>query len=256
MLYTTVTRSGKTVHVDTHFTADTAAATLKSWVESILQDPDPSEPLINFCEREKFILDLLNRYLTTSRLSESQEFWLIKKAHEITSQETNNATAANNAIFVGSSVNEMLKRRRQRTTARPTIVFDHTESNDTSRCTVKFALASERSKYAHKVIVTSDGDYDSNQFFGYIDDEGFFYPTKYATAVVQDTVRDFAADPAGYADAYGKLTGRCCFCRRKLTRSESVTAGYGPICAQNYDLPWGDEKTDDQVRAERAEVTR
>lgn len=36
----------------------------------------------------------------------------------------------------------------------------------------------------------------------------------------------------------GKKSGHCCFCGLTLTNPESVARGYGPICAENYGLPW------------------
>jgi hypothetical protein len=48
--------------------------------------------------------------------------------------------------------------------------------------------------------------------------------------------------PQEAAKNYGRLTGRCCFCQLPLTRSESIAAGYGPVCAGNYGLQWGVEK--------------
>lgn len=32
----------------------------------------------------------------------------------------------------------------------------------------------------------------------------------------------------------------CVFCARKLTNEASITVGYGPDCAANYGLPWGE----------------
>jgi len=41
------------------------------------------------------------------------------------------------------------------------------------------------------------------------------------------------------AREHGKTTGNCCFCGIELTDPRSLAAGYGPICAGNYNLPWG-----------------
>lgn len=49
----------------------------------------------------------------------------------------------------------------------------------------------------------------------------------------------FAADPAGIAASYGKLTGSCSFCARHLTDDRSLAVGYGKICAEHFSLPWG-----------------
>lgn len=38
----------------------------------------------------------------------------------------------------------------------------------------------------------------------------------------------------------GQRYGNCCFCGQELTNQSSRHHGYGPICAGNYGLPWGD----------------
>jgi hypothetical protein len=50
-----------------------------------------------------------------------------------------------------------------------------------------------------------------------------------------------AADPASVARVQGALTGCCSFCGKELTTRESVGAGYGPVCAEKWNLPWGAE---------------
>ena len=39
----------------------------------------------------------------------------------------------------------------------------------------------------------------------------------------------------------GKKQNHCCFCGRELNNSISVSHGYGPICAENFGLPWEEE---------------
>jgi hypothetical protein len=48
---------------------------------------------------------------------------------------------------------------------------------------------------------------------------------------IQDQLRAILADPRAAQIAYGKLTGVCGVCGRKLEDEESVAAGIGPICA-------------------------
>ena len=38
----------------------------------------------------------------------------------------------------------------------------------------------------------------------------------------------------------GRTVGTCCFCLAGLSTPESVAAGYGPVCAERFGLPWGD----------------
>lgn len=42
------------------------------------------------------------------------------------------------------------------------------------------------------------------------------------------------------AAAFGKLTGTCVYCALKLTDERSLSVGYGPTCAANNGLPWGE----------------
>lgn len=58
-------------------------------------------------------------------------------------------------------------------------------------------------------------------------------------APILDALRAFVADPAEAAREYGKKTGLCCFCGLLLNDERSLLMGYGPICAGNYQLPWG-----------------
>jgi hypothetical protein len=41
--------------------------------------------------------------------------------------------------------------------------------------------------------------------------------------------------------ATGRQTNNCCFCSTGLTNHISVAVGYGPICADNWGLPWDEE---------------
>lgn len=54
-------------------------------------------------------------------------------------------------------------------------------------------------------------------------------------------ITTFDANPPKFAKLHGDATGCCMFCSRKLTDSRSVASGYGPICAETYALPWGNE---------------
>lgn len=57
---------------------------------------------------------------------------------------------------------------------------------------------------------------------------------------VLEVLRIFNKDPIAYATDYGRKTGHCCFCGHILETAESISVGYGPICAEHYGLPWGE----------------
>lgn len=54
-----------------------------------------------------------------------------------------------------------------------------------------------------------------------------------------DALSKLAMDPIGTVAMYGRLSGKCCFCKKQLTDAPSVDAGYGPVCAKRWGLAWG-----------------
>ena len=104
--------------------------------------------------------------------------------------------------------------------------------------TLKVAKAGPRSKH-HGSITVAAPEFGAG-WFGVIKD-GAFHPARGATPEVVQLVKDFAADPAKVAAEHGHASGNCCFCRRELTTTESLAAGFGPVCAENFGLPWGNK---------------
>lgn len=80
-------------------------------------------------------------------------------------------------------------------------------------------------------------------YLGKIDREGVFTGANYGAsdhaARAQAALIEFNKAPVEQAKAYGFETGNCCFCGLALTDERSVTAGYGPICAEHWGLDWG-----------------
>lgn len=104
---------------------------------------------------------------------------------------------------------------------------------------VQFKLAGPHSKHAGQVIVTDGGPFGMSQWYGTITKLGVWNRSGKVTPEVEAVVQAFAADPVGYAAAYGKKSGRCCFCGKTLETPESLAVGYGPVCAEHHHLPWG-----------------
>jgi hypothetical protein len=92
-----------------------------------------------------------------------------------------------------------------------------------------------------KLVITDGGPFGANRFWGKVDLDGSWTPTRNCPAHVIRFIEDLDADPAGVAKLSGQLTGSCCFCSRELETKESVGAGYGPVCAEKFGLPWGAE---------------
>jgi hypothetical protein len=91
-------------------------------------------------------------------------------------------------------------------------------------------------------VTTDEKAFDQRTYFGRINLLGVFEPrhgqAECATAIGA-ALRAFAAAPAEQSRTYGQRFGRCCYCGLELTDGRSITAGYGPICADHYGLPWG-----------------
>lgn len=77
-------------------------------------------------------------------------------------------------------------------------------------------------------------------------------------AEVRELLLAIDAHPVEFSRLAGWLTSSCCYCGRELSTAESRGAGYGPVCAERYGLPWGAETAakapsmDDLVRTLRA----
>jgi len=99
--------------------------------------------------------------------------------------------------------------------------------------------AGDKSKYKGQLNVTDGASFGSNIYYGRIDQQGVFHESRDTTPEVRDLLERFSKDPAGVAAACGKLIGSCCFCGRPLEDQRSTEVGYGPVCAENYGLPWG-----------------
>lgn len=109
--------------------------------------------------------------------------------------------------------------------------------NESDLCIYK---ATDRSKYSGQLQLTG-GSFGS-AYYGRITQEGelFTYPEgKGIEKELTDLLDRLGSNPAEVASEYGKLTGTCSFCHRKLSDERSKEVGYGATCASNYELPWG-----------------
>lgn len=120
----------------------------------------------------------------------------------------------------------------------PSVVFE------TEAGRVKLYRQTARSRDEGGISLNDGGPKGSDIWFGSIDSKtGAFRPRRECPAWVRQLVVDFAANPAGFAAAYGLDTERCCFCATAITTDESKSVGYGPSCAKRYGLPWGKKAT-------------
>lgn len=102
-----------------------------------------------------------------------------------------------------------------------------------------FSLAPAHSHNAGCVYVKGEKDaYGDRPYLGKITPEGKFFAGRGVEDDVKQRIAEVGSDVVGSAKAHGAQHGNCCFCSRDLTTDESVSNGYGPICADRYGLPW------------------
>lgn len=93
-----------------------------------------------------------------------------------------------------------------------------------------------------------------------IDSRGIFRVSQFTDAKLVPKIREellaFEVDPHKAAGVEGHATGSCCFCGRHLDTKESVAAGYGPVCANKYGLPWGEDGTTNRDNVFNAVMTQ
>jgi hypothetical protein len=106
---------------------------------------------------------------------------------------------------------------------------------------VKLQLAGSQSRTPGTVNVTDGKPFGENVWYGRIALDGAWEPSRSGCPAEVEVLLDrLEVDPAGLAKVHGQRFGNCCFCGLELTTKESVCAGYGPICADKWGLPWGD----------------
>ena len=98
------------------------------------------------------------------------------------------------------------------------------------------------SNYQGQIAVVHQ-NHGAKVYLGRIDHQGTFYPNPKAKFYPEliPTLSTFVGNLVEGAIQYGKITSHCCFCGIQLTTDESVAAGYGPICADKWGLPWGNK---------------
>jgi len=112
---------------------------------------------------------------------------------------------------------------------------------------VVLGMAGDRAKVPGSLSITDGGAYGMGRYFGRITRDGAFTASSSCTPAVTATLRELAEDPAGRAAIHGHASGSCCFCGRTLDDARSTAVGYGPVCAEKFGLPWGEEKAPEET---------
>lgn len=112
---------------------------------------------------------------------------------------------------------------------------------------LKFQLtrAGKKAKVPGSLNITDGGKYGNNIWYGRVLPSGVldvaakFSDDEEVVDTLQQMLNTLARNPSKFTGSMGKELGKCCFCNLELSDEKSVSAGYGPVCASNWGLPWG-----------------
>lgn len=74
---------------------------------------------------------------------------------------------------------------------------------------------------------------ENGEYKGKFSPAGLF-SSRDASAETIQRITEIAKDPFNHAMRHGHMTGNCAICSKRLTDSESVTRGIGPVCAKRF----------------------
>lgn len=188
-------------------------------VESALSN----EQAIEICSKlpSEFARELVAK---SGRLSYNQWVWVHKLAVE--SLTPKQEVVALNDL---SAVVALFDSARQSGLKRPIIRLR------VANTPVRIKQAGADSRNAGCLYITGE-DFDT--YYGKVSAEGVFTPARSCSEAITNLLREFAADPVRVAAEYGQVTGDCCFCGKELKDDRSVSAGFGPVCAKKFNLPY------------------
>lgn len=111
----------------------------------------------------------------------------------------------------------------------------------TSTGRIKLSTSGAQSSNPGRVHVTDGGAFGSNEYYGRLLEDGTLVSRQPIPEAVLALLQAIDAAPQAFSQLAGWLHGTCCYCGADLSTAESRGAGYGPICARKYGLPWGAE---------------
>ena len=193
-----------------------------------------TENMANLSAKDsEFAASLVSGFTRYGRASDKQLYWLrelAKRTVKPAQRETVDLGDFAGIAKLFDNVQGKLKR--------PAIVINDGETD------IRLTVAGAQARVPGSINVATKGAYGEATWFGRILSTGKFElsPRVDTPKSVLNALQRFSADPVGVAQEHGRKTGACCFCNRELTDGRSINVGYGPICAENYGLPWGEAK--------------
>jgi hypothetical protein len=105
---------------------------------------------------------------------------------------------------------------------------------------VVLSVAGAQAKAPGSINVAGEGSWGNRDWYGRVSPEGQFDRARATTdefaAALIPVLQELSAEPVAAVQRYGKLTGHCCFCGTELSDARSKAAGFGPVCADKWNL--------------------
>lgn len=102
--------------------------------------------------------------------------------------------------------------------------------------TIQLSLAGAKAKKPGTINVTDGKAFGQNIWYGRVNVDGTWEKSFKANDDIGGVLKELSLNPAAFATKYGHKHGHCCFCNKTLTQDNSVAAGFGPVCADNWGL--------------------
>jgi hypothetical protein len=199
-----------------------------------------------------FAISLCDWFDRKGFLSEKQEYWvdaLLTKARKLKESdkgkteyrpptEVKARQQIQEQLIDAMKVREMFDKAKTHMKY-PALTLTYKEPDN---CQIHFFLCGHMSKTPGYIRITNNKKYGAGLvIYGDINIAGGLkLDDANCPPNIRKLILAFFLDPIGKAKVSGIEFRNCCFCGIELTTKESVAAGYGPICAENWGLPWGD----------------
>lgn len=188
---------------------------------------------------------LCDQYFSKGYLSEKQWYWvseLLKKVGVIPSTAGNKKEIEE--VFDGKKIHQLLS------TASRRLKYPRLRYQTDGGSKIVFSYAADTSSKWYGCIFVDNGGKENKKRYGFVNSTGAGSINRDAPPEIKALILKISQEPTGIAKLQGQAYSYCCFCGLELTNKSSLYHGYGPICADNWGLPWGD--TGDQADEEAA----
>jgi hypothetical protein len=196
-----------------------------------------------------FARSLCSWYGRSGKLSEKQSYYAAKFWTEIHSTSPSHGRLVFSTPMNCGPIRDAFDLAKEKLKF-PSLVFRGPEEEK-----IKFQLLTERSKTPGSILIVQEKN-DVKIFLARIDrdanltwEDGARYDES-----LQMYIKEITENYLSYSKMNGKEFGACCFCGLELTNKHSLHAGYGPICAANWGLPWGEEGEEGEESNDHPEI--